>query len=158
MVKIKNMKKILFVCHGNICRSVTAEFVFKYLTKVNNLDTKFYSESRATTKEEIGNDIYPPMKRTLIENGITVSRHYAKQITKQDYELYDLILLMDEENMYGIKRIIPQDYLHKIYLLTEYVGVSGEIEDPWYTGRYEFVYNMIKNCVERLIEKLKNGD
>ncbi|MCH5180054.1 MAG: low molecular weight phosphotyrosine protein phosphatase [Erysipelotrichales bacterium] len=150
------MKKILFVCHGNICRSVTAEFVFKHLTRINNLESKYYVESRATTREEIGNDIYPPMKRTLINNGINVLRHYATQITQQDYEIYDLILLMDEENMYGIKRIIPKDYLKKIFLLTEYVDVTGDIEDPWYSGRYEFVYNKIKECLERLMEKLEN--
>lgn len=152
------MKKILFVCHGNICRSVSAEFIFKHLIREYKLDKDFYSESRATTREEIGNDIYPPMKRTLINNNIVVSKHYAKQITIQDYESYDLILLMDKENLYSIKRIIPQDYLNKIYLLTEYVGIIGEIEDPWYSGRYEFVYNKIKECIERLIEKLKNED
>lgn len=150
------MKKILFVCHGNICRSVTAEFVFKHLIRINNSESKYYVESRATTREEIGNDIYPPMKRTLINNGISVSRHYATQITQQDYATYDLILLMDEENMYGIKRIIPEDYLKKIFLLTEYVGVTGDIEDPWYSGRYEFVYNKIKECLERLMEILEN--
>ena len=116
MGKNKSMKKILFVCHGNICRSVTAEFVFKHLIKLNNLESKYYVESRATTREEIGNDIYPPMKRTLINNGISVSRHYATQITLSDYKNFDLILLMDEENMYGIKRIIPEDYLKKIHL------------------------------------------
>lgn len=149
------MIKILFVCHGNICRSVSAEYIFKNCVKLQNVENQFYCESRATTREEIGNDIYPPMRKTLINNGIEISRHFAAQITIDDYNSYDLILLMDEENMYGIKRIIPQDYQHKIHLLTEYVGVGGEIEDPWYTGRYELVFNKIKICIERLLEKVR---
>lgn len=148
------MKKILFVCHGNICRSVAAEFVFKHHVKLNNLENKFYCESRATSREEIGNNIYPPMQKTLKLHNVSYERHYASQITYHDYLEYDLILLMDQENLYGIQFIIPNDNLNKIKLLTNYVGLTGEIEDPWYSGHYEKVYQQIDKCCRLLIEKL----
>lgn len=149
------MYKVLFVCHGNICRSSAAEYIFKSLIKENHLESSFCCASRATSREEIGNDIYPPMKRVLINHKIEIEKHYASQITKKDYDDYDLILLMDEENMYGIRRIIPYDLNNRIYLLKDYVGLTGEIEDPWYTGRYEQVYQEIYECLERLIAKLR---
>ena len=150
------MKKILFVCHGNICCSVAAEFIFNNLVRKQNLNHLYYCESRATSREEIGNDIYPPMKQTLIKYNINIERHHAKQIDENDYRNFDLIFLMDQENLWGIKQIIPQDDLKKIHLLSEYVGLSGDIEDPWYTGRYDLVYKRLKICIERLIEQINN--
>jgi len=148
------VKKILFVCHGNICRSVSAEFILKNRIQDSNLQDKLYCESRATSYEEIGNDIYLPMKRTLIVHHIPLQRHYASRITSKDYEEYDLVLLMDEENRWSIQRIIPHDVKHKIHMLTEYVGLSGEIEDPWYSGNYEKVYLQIAQCVDLLLNKM----
>lgn len=151
------MKKVLFVCHGNVCRSVTAEYVFKYLVSLSHQENNFYTESKATSREEIGNDIYPPMKRVLDINNIPYQRHYARQVVPSDYNDFDLIFVMDEENMYGIKRIIPFDKDKKIYRLKDYVGENGDIEDPWYSGRYQGVYEAIKRCVTKLLEMLQ-GD
>lgn len=151
------MKKVLFVCHGNVCRSVTAEYVFKYLVSLSHQENNFYTESKATSREEIGNDIYPPMKRVLDINNIPYQRHYARQVVPSDYNDFDLIFVMDEENMYGIKRIISFDKDKKIYRLKDYVGENGDIEDPWYSERYQGVYEEIKRCVTKLLEMLQ-GD
>jgi protein-tyrosine phosphatase len=124
------------------------------LLKLNGLDSIHECDSAATSSEEIGNDIYPPMKRVLFNHGIPFERHYAKKMTAKDYESFDLILCMDEENMWGLKRIV-EDKENKIFILPNYVGLDYEIEDPWYTGRYELVFNQIYNCLERLIEILR---
>ena len=147
--------KILFVCHGNICRSSSAEYIFKFLLKQNGLDSIHECDSAATSSEEIGNDIYPPMKRVLLSHNIPIVRHYAKKMKREDYDNFDLILCMDEENMWGLNRIV-EDTENKFFILPKYVGLDYEIEDPWYTGRYELVYNQIYNCLERLIEILRS--
>ena len=133
------MKKIIFVCHGNICRSVAAEYIMKSLT--NEYDVV----SRATSYEEINNDIYPPMKRVLLSHNIPFSRHYAKRIDYKDYEEADYIFYMDNENMYSLLRMFPHS--NKIYPIYKYTPSIHEIEDPWYTGRYELVYFQIRQCI-----------
>lgn len=138
------MKKVLFVCHGNICRSVMAEYMFKEMAK--GLD--YYSESRAVSTEEIGNDIYPPAKECLNRHHIPYSRHYASQITSKDYEEYDDIFVMDESNLRLIKRIIPVDDKHKIRKL-----LDKDVADPWYTGDFEVTYNDIKKGIENYLNK-----
>lgn len=151
------MIKILFICHGNICRSSAAEFMFKQLIKDKKLTKVFCCDSAATSYEEIGNDTYPPMKRVLLENNIDLTRHYARRMTVEDYNTSDLILCMDEENMYGINRIIGVDKDKKVYILPRYVNVNyDEIEDPWYSGRYELVYSQFYECLNLLINKLLN--
>ena len=107
------MKKILFVCHGNICRSVMAEYIMKNLDK----DNKFYVESCATTKEEIGNDIYPPVKEVLKSKNIIFDKHKARQINENDYYNFDYIFCMDQENLYDLERILPSN--DKTYLLSD---------------------------------------
>lgn len=137
-------RKVLFVCHGNICRSAMAEYMFKDMTK--GLD--YYCESRAVSTEEIGNDIYPPAKECLDRHNIPYDRHYSTQITSKDYEDYDDIFVMDESNLRLIKRIIPEDYDHKIKKL-----LDKDVADPWYTGDFEITYNDIKKGIENYLNK-----
>ncbi len=139
------MKKILFICHGNICRSPMAEYIMKYLTKDYN---DFYVKSKATSTEEIGNDIYSPVQRILKENSIPFTKHYATRVEKEDYAFYDYIIVMDSNNMYNIKRIIGEDNDNKVFKLLEFVGESKDISDPWYTGEFDRCFNEIyRGCV-----------
>lgn len=120
------MIKILFICHGNVCRSVSAEYIMKDLAKKNGVE--LYVSSAATSREEIGNDIYSPAKRKLKEKGVPFSRHYARQATMSDYLSYDYLICMDENNMRNLNRMFNNDPDHKIYKL-----LSRDVSDPWYT-------------------------
>lgn len=146
------MKKIVFVCHGNICRSPLAEFVFKHIVKERNLEDKFVIISRATSCEEIGNDIYPPIKRVLDMHNIFFTRHYATILKESDYFNYDLFLCMDFNNMRNIRHIFKDDKENKIHLLGEFVSENKEVNDPWYTGDFIGVYNQIESYLRKLIE------
>lgn len=135
------MVKILFICHGNICRSPMAEFVMKDMVRKAGLEDQFYIESAATSREEIGNDIHRGTKAKLREVGIPFDRRGARQVTKADYDDFDYLILMDRENQWGIKRIIKDDPDDKIHLLLEYAGLHRDIADPWYTGNFDDTYN-----------------
>lgn len=145
------MIKILFICHGNICRSVAMEFIFKKLIKEHRQEKDICCESRAVSREEIGNDIYLPMKKTLANFNIEYSFHHAQQITAKDYQEYDYFFVMDKENAEWMKSL---GFTKNMYLLKEFVGLTGEIEDPWYTGRYEKVVEELLECGDLLIKKL----
>ena len=145
------MKKVLFVCHGNICRSIMAECIFEYLINKNNLND-YLVDSRATSYEEIGNSIYPKAKAKLIEKGVPVKDHKSKRITIDDYYAFDYILVMDNSNKRNILNIIGEDKDNKIKLLLDYTYISDkEIEDPWYTDNFEKVYDLIlSGCLSLL--------
>ncbi len=147
------MKTIIFVCHGNICRSVAAEFIMKKMLLDRHLENDFKVFSRATSMEEIGNDIYPPMKRELIRRGIPFSRHFAERISQRDYELADYIFYMDEHNKSYLDRIID-DYKHIVFPVTMYEKDINMIEDPWYTDRFEKVCNQLEICIDHIINEL----
>lgn len=149
------MKKILFICHGNICRSPVAEFVFKKMVSDAGMQSSFYIESAATSREEIGNDVYPPAKRSMDAHGIPYERRAARQITKADYDKFDYIVVMDERNITNIKRIVGEDSEGKISKLLSWVGVNRDIADPWYTGDFEQSYSDIVRGCTGLLEKLK---
>ena len=139
------MIKILFVCHGNICRSPMAEFILKDLVKEEK--ENYHIESRATSREEIGNPVYPPAKRKLAEYGISCNGKTAKQITKEDYEKFDYIVCMDNNNLRNIKYVIGEDIYNKISLLMDWAGMKKDVADPWYTGDFETTYqDILKGC------------
>ena len=152
------MKKVLFVCLGNICRSPMAEFVFKDMVAKRGLADEFYIESCATSTEEIwngvGNPVYPPAKRELAKHGISCEGKRARQITKEDYDKFDILLCMDDSNMRNIKWIIPSDPQHKIHKLMKFAGTDASVADPWYTGDFETTYNDVLKGCEGLLEYL----
>ncbi len=147
------MIKILFVCHGNICRSPMAEFIMKNLVK--DFKEDFYIESRATSSEEIGNPVYPPAKRKLKEHGILCDGKTARKITKEDYKNFDYIILMDKNNLRNIKYIIGEDTDNKISLLLNWAGEDKEVSDPWYTGDFDTCYNDILRGCKGVLKKIR---
>ncbi len=140
------MIKIMFVCHGNICRSPMAEFVLKDMVKKLGIAEKFDIKSSATSREEIGNPVHPGTKKKLKEYGIFTDGKYAVQFTKADYETYDYILLMDSWNVKNLNRIIGSDSLGKVKKLLNFAG-GGDIADPWYTGNFDDTYrDVLAGC------------
>lgn len=139
------MKKILFVCHGNICRSPMAEFIMKDLVAKAGREDEFYIESAATSTEEIGNGVYPPARRKLAEHGIGCAGKTARQVRRSDYERFDLIICMDHYNLRNIKHIIPDDPKGKINLLMDYTMRPGDVADPWYTDNFDATW---RDCLE----------
>ena len=149
------MKKILFVCHGNICRSPMAEFIFKDLVSRQGLEDQYYIESAAVSTEEIGNSIYPPAKRCLNFHGIPFDKaKTARQITRADYDRFDLIICMDRMNLRWLKYIIPDDPAGKVHLMMSYAGQDRDVADPWYTGDFETTYRDITLATDMLLKEL----
>ena len=149
------MFKILFICHGNICRSAMSEFIMRDMIKKRGLADEIQVSSAATSREEIGNDMYPPAKRKLDKEHIPYTRHHARQITRQDYDEYDLLVCMEQYNIRNLKRIIPDDPDNKIHLLLEYSDNTRDISDPWYTGDFDRAYDDITEGCEGLLEYLQ---
>lgn len=152
------MKKILFVCHGNICRSPMAEFVMKDLVSKAGLDSEFEIASAATSTEEIGNGVYPPARRMLAMHGIRCDGHAARQLTRADYAYYDLLIGMDRYNIRNMERMCGGDPDHKIHMLLEYArpqylknGIR-DVADPWYTDDFDSTW---RDCMEGCTELLK---
>ena len=131
------MTKILFVCHGNICRSPMAEFVMKHLVHKAGRDSEFVIDSAATSTEEIGNGMHRGTVQKLREQGVPFTDHRARQITAADYEKYDYLIGMDEENIFNMQRRWNGDPQGKVHLLLNYCGCSDEVADPWYTGNFD---------------------
>ena len=149
------MKKILFVCHGNICRSPMAEFVMKDLVKKAGLASQFHIESAATSREEIGNPVYPPARRKLAEHGISCDGHAARQFTNADYEKYDLLIGMDSANLRNMRRFYGGDPAGKIHMLLDYAGRPGEeVADPWYTGDFQATWQDVSAGCAGLLKQL----
>ena len=143
--------RILFVCHGNICRSPMAEFVMKDLVSKAGLDDQFHIESAATSTEEIGNEVYPPAKRKLAEHGISCKGKTARQMTRNDYDSFDLLIGMDAWNIRNMNRICGGDPEGKIHLLLDYTDRPGDVADPWYTGDFEATWrDVIEGCTQLL--------
>ena len=127
------MTKVLFICHGNICRSPMAEFVMKDLVAKAGLSDKFEIASAATSTEEIGNPVYPPARRKLAEHGISCAGKTARQMTRRDYETYDYLIAMDHNNLRNMARFVGGDPEHKVSLLMDHTRRPGDVADPWYT-------------------------
>ena len=149
------MIRVLFVCHGNICRSPMAEFVMKDLVRKAGLEKEFLIESAATSAEEIGNPVYPPARRKLAEHGIGCAGKTARQLTRADYGQYDLLIGMDKANLHNIQRLCGGDPVGKIHLLMEYAGrPDREVADPWYTGDFEATWQDVLAGCQGLLEKI----
>lgn len=154
----KSIIKIMFVCHGNICRSPMAEFVMKDIVKKEGKEKSFFITSSATTNEDIGSDIHYGTQEVLKAHGINNARHNAIRLTKEDSENYDYFIGMDDENIYDMKRILNSNAQDKIFKLMNFTDNNKEIEDPWYTGRFGKVYDEIKQGCEGLFEFIKEND
>ena len=148
------MIKSLFVCHGNICRSPMAEFVMKELVRRAGREHEFLIESAATSREEIGNDIHYGTRTKLREMGIPFSRRAARQITNADYDEFDYLVAMDDENEYYMNRWWAPDTDHKIVRLLSFAGKSRDIADPWYTGNFDQTYEDILEGCTAFLKKL----
>jgi protein-tyrosine phosphatase len=146
------MKKILFVCHGNICRSPMAEYVMKYLVEQAQLTDQYMIASAATSTEEIGNPVYPPARRKLAEHGISCNGHAARQMTRADYSRYDLLIGMDSANLRNMTRIAGGDPEGKIRPLL----YDKDVADPWYTGNFEATWqDVLRGCQALLEEQIQ---
>ena len=147
------MIKVMFVCHGNICRSPMGEYVFKKMIRERGVEDRFIVASSAVTTEEIGNDVYPPARKVLARHSVPCPARGARLITKEDVDAFDLILCMDRSNLDKLYRIAPAARL-KAHLLGEY-GLHGkDIADPWYTGDFDTTYEEIDRCCAELLDAL----
>ncbi len=163
------MISILFVCHGNICRSPMAEFVMKDMVEKAGLSSGFHIESAATSSEEIwngvGNPVYPPAREKLAEHGIGCAGKRARQITRSDYGQYDLLIGMDKANLRDMRRICGGDPQEKMHLLLEFASRGGgqtgqfirEVADPWYTGDFEAAWRDVEEGCRGLLEHIREG-
>lgn len=152
------MIKICFVCLGNICRSPMAEFIMKEKLKKNNLQDKFIIESKGTSYEEEGNDIYPNVKRLLDEKNISYTRRCATTLVEEDYEKYDYFIGMDQNNIRNMKYLFNNDPNNKIYRLLDFTSLKKDVEDPWYTRNFEKVYEEINIGCDKLLETLLSNN
>ena len=155
------MYKIMFVCHGNICRSPMAEFVFKKMITDRGLGEKYFVSSSATSTEEIwrgiGNPVYPPARAELKKHGIDCGGKRAVQLTREDYENYDLFVCMDSRNLTNMLRIFTCDPENKIKKLMDYTPRGGDVADPWYTDAFDFTYRDVYEGCEALLSHLENA-
>ncbi|MBE5749052.1 MAG: low molecular weight phosphotyrosine protein phosphatase [Clostridiales bacterium] len=153
-----NKIKIMFVCHGNICRSPMAEFVFKDMVSKQGLQDLFEVCSSATSTEEIwgdvGNPVYPPAKRELAKHGITCDGKRAVQLKRDDGEKYDFFVGMDNANVCNMHKILGEKNSHKISRLMDYTSRGGEVADPWYTGDFQVTYRDVYDGCIGLLDKL----
>lgn len=154
---MKDKVKILFICHGNICRSPMAEFIMKDMVKKAKLEWKFEIASAATSTEEIGNPVHWGTREKLAQVGISCKGKTARQMTKRDYADYDLLIGMDRANIRNMTRIAGGDPENKIHLLLEYAGSSRDIADPWYTGNFDETYaDVVEGCTALLEQLCEN--
>ncbi len=150
------MINVLFICHGNICRSPMAEYMCRAKAEKMGVSDKFHIASAATSREEIGNGVYPSAKKKLQSVGITADNHHARQVTKKDYDTYDYLLVMEEYNIPNLMRILKADTQKKVYRLLDFTEEKGDIADPWYTGDFEKTYQDIAKGLDgffRMLEK-----
>ena len=146
------MYKIMFICHGNICRSPMAEFVMKDIVRKNGMEDMFVIDSCATSREEIGNDMYPPAKRKLTEMGVDYTRRKARQVVREELE-WDHVICMDRNNMRNLTRMFGED-AKKVRLMMSLVGEERDVADPWYTGDFDATYDDVLRGCTALFEEI----
>ena len=149
------MIKVLFICHGNICRSPMAEFVMKDLVEKQGISDRFEIASAATSTEEIGNPVYLPARRKLAEHGISCAGKTARQMTWRDYESFDHLVAMDRNNLRNMQRFVGTDPEHKVSLLMDYTDHPRDVADPWYTGDFEATWRDVTMGCAGLLHKLR---
>ena len=152
------MIKILFICHGNICRSPMAEFILKSMVRRQGMEKQFEIHSAAVSREELGNPVYPPARRELAKHGLSCSGHAARQITKEDYRMYDFLIGMDRGNLAGMRRVFGSDPEGKLHLLLDFTGAPRDVADPWYTDDFETAYRDIEAGCLALLAYLTNRE
>ena len=153
------MTKILFICHGNICRSPMAEMVFKNMIRERHLQSSFYVNSAATSREAIGDGVHYGTRRKLAQMGVPCSDHRAVQVTRADYDKYDYLIVMDQRNVTNLMRILGDDPEQKVHMLLDFAGREGEsIADPWYTGNFDITYEDIVEGCEGFLAFLKEEE
>ena len=148
------MIKVLFICHGNICRSPMAEFVFKDLVQKSGLSNHFHIASAATSTEEIGCGVYPPARQKLAQHGISCAGKTAVQLKKSDYAKYDYLIGMDSWNIRNMNRMLGGDPDGKIFKMLEFAGSSADVADPWYTGDFEATYRDVLAGCQGLLKRI----
>ena len=148
------MIRVLFICHGNICRSPMAEFVFRDLAARRGVAGRFSADSAATSDEEIGNPVHPGTVRALRARGVPMTPHRAAQMTRADYARYDLLLGMEESNVRRMLRITGGDPDGKVRRLLDFSAHPRDIDDPWYTGDFDATYRDIREGCEALLDAL----
>lgn len=151
------MHRIMFVCHGNICRSPMAEFIMKDIVNKAGCGNEYFIASSATSTEEIGNNIYPPAQKELNRRGVPFVSHYAVQLKASDYDKYDLFVIMDRNNEFNICRIFKDDSEHKIHRLLEYAGRNDDVSDPWYSRKFDVAFDDIYEGCMGLFEYLQKN-
>ena len=150
------MTSILFVCHGNICRSPMAEFVMKDIVKRAGMESQFHIESAATSTEELGNPVYPSARRKLAEHGLRCDGKTARQMRREDYDRFDLLIGMDAFNLRNMRRIVGDDPQGKLHLLLDYTSRPGEVDDPWYSGDFDATWRDVTEGCEGLFRSLRH--
>ena len=153
-IQLKEPIKILFVCHGNICRSPMAEFVMKDLVEKNHRQNDFFIASAATSTEELGNPVYPPARRIMELHGLDCRGKYARQITAADYSGFDYLIGMDNRNIINMKRFFGGDPENKISLLLNWAGIDREVADPWYSGDFEATWEDITTGCSAILKQM----
>lgn len=148
------MVKILFICHGNICRSPMAEYVLKDMVRKAGVEDQFYIDSAATSMEEIGNPVHRGTRDKLRREGIPVGDHRAVQLKKKDYDRFDYLIGMDDWNIRNMKRILGGDPEGKVFKMLEFAGSSRDVADPWYTGDFETTYRDVVAGCEGLLQEI----
>ncbi len=152
-----HMIRILFVCHGNICRSPMAEFIMKDIVTRDGTSDHFHIESCATSNEEIGNDIYPPVKRILDKHGVRYENRSARRMKSDDYSRFDMIIAMDHWNIRNMSGFVGKDPDGKVSLMMSFAGKDTDVDDPWYTGDFERTYGEIRLACEGLYKAVKSS-
>ncbi|WP_314006436.1 low molecular weight protein-tyrosine-phosphatase [Gemella morbillorum] len=151
------MNSLLFICHGNICRSTMAEFYMKHIVNKAGLSDSIYIESAGTSREEIGNDTHYGTKKKLDEMGVPYTRRKARQVTMEDYHNFDYLIIMDENNRRNLRCIIGDDVDSKVYKAMSFVGESHDVKDPWYTGNFDETYDDVSRSCDALLALIKDN-
>lgn len=154
----ENMIRVCFVCHGNICRSTMAQYIAQHLVTQSGMESNFYIDSAATSREEIGNPVHYGTRRKLEAEGIFCGDHCARQLKKSDYDEFDFLIGMDTQNIRNMYRILGEDPEQKVYKLLDFTERKGDIADPWYTGNFDLTYRDVLDGCRGLLKFIEEQE